>query len=354
MDRFNGKHCANSILFNIVMAYLINAQQNFPVKKIWNITVDAIYMADTVYKQPARYFDVKGTAIFPKRACCPVVRAEPITSFINLSYHWRCIRTQLFLSGSQWSPGGMYNLNPRKANRKFVQCSEHMDKYICTFTIKYQWYDPYLIGIFIGFLCDDYNENQKLSLKDLHAEIDLNVVSNISQCERIIEGTSSLHCENFYKYVSFPNLMGHLSQSEAKQTLDLFASLLNRDSGPCYQHQAYFVCQGLFPQCPPPENEAPGGTYMTDHLVAVCREMCIEAFNACFLGQFQFLTDENFCSVYKSLNDSELCVYKNVTCNSIPNGTNAEAMDVQDIYYVGDTVSYVCDSNYGIEGDSER
>ncbi len=326
--------------------------ENLPFTIIWRITEDVIWIKDTLLREPTRYLDVKATVIFKKDMCCPVVLTDQIDSFRNRSYDSRCFLKSI-IQRSEWFPTGIYLLDPKRVNPKHVNCLEDLGKYTCTIDIKYQWYEPKFIEITVGYFCEDYHKNTRLSLKNVIAELTINEASNRTRCEPIIKGTSSLQCENFYGYVSFPNMFGHESQSDANPTLDLLAALLNINSEICYQHQAYFLCQALFPECPPPKEALQGATtYLTDHLVVVCEEMCKEAFQACNAQQFQFIKSLD-CGYYNSRKNSDTCVYKNVTCDVIPNVTNAEPLDVQNTYYAEDSINYVCDENYQIEGKSE-
>ncbi len=173
----------------------------------------------------------------------------------------------------------------------------------------------------------------------------------MSRCEPLVKGTTSLKCERFFDYVSFPNEFGHIYQAEARLTLELFAALVKTNSGPCYKHLDYFLCQAVFRPCPPPESPVEErGTYMTDHLAVVCQEMCNEAFKACNASQFPFTQHAN-CIGYASRNESDTCVYKNVTCDKVPNVTNGQLLDEKDTYYVGDSVNYTCDKNNRLEGN---
>ncbi len=335
--------------FIVIINSIIHAKHQFPLKKIWNIKEEVKWLKDIVMTEPNRYFNVNATVRFERSICCPIVQ---INQYSNQSYNSECFK-EIEIQMSDWFPFGMWSLDPSKS--KHLQCLESSDTYICNLTMQYQWYAPKVVEINFGFLCDDLNHNPDLSLKNTYAEFTLFKASNMTKCQPLIKSNSYPHCENFYNYVSFPNMFGHLSQAEADPILQSLAKLANPNDEICHQHAAYILCQMLLPQCPDPEKPLNGQkTYMVDHLVTICQEMCKEASKACRVDQFPFTSLPMLnCLYYDSKNYSDICVYKRVKCDTIPEVTHGYKVDIKDTYYAGDSVHYVCDKYYDT-GDHKK
>ncbi len=123
------------------MIYFNQAKQNFPVKKIWNLSEHSIFMTDTLLEMPSQYFDVKATIVFPKETCCPVVQLYGRNTFINLTHINGCYKkpsTRTALHGE------MFILDPRRPHPNNVQCSEDRDKYMCSFNATVRDLNPNL------------------------------------------------------------------------------------------------------------------------------------------------------------------------------------------------------------------
>ena len=318
-------------------------------KQIWDINEDIIWLSRPLLMQPARYYDTQSTVTFSKEQCCPVVIAwaEPTLTDLISGNQTTCLNRDVVGTDLSWYEFGFFLLGP-KSNHKDMICREDDNNYVCTITSKYQWFTLKYMKIYMGFLCYDLDNSYNwLTLKGIHAEITINQASNNSQCEPIIKG-NPVQCEKYYDYVSFPNIYGQLSQKEAAPRLELLASLFNN----CHQHINYFLCQAVFPQCPPPEEPVEDRhTYMTDHLVVACAEMCSEVVQACNVQQFPFMQDYNCTDLYYSKNESDTCVYKNVTCDQVPFVKNAKPSDVKETYYANESIIYTCDGKYNIEGN---
>ncbi len=295
---------------------------------------------------------------FDEDKCCPVLVLDHNHFIMHHFKSYFCFPDQVH-SLTVWFPSNNYVLDPGKNNQKYFVCrKKDFGRYSCLIPVKAQWYARKPMDLAIGFLCDQIDKQK--SLLNVRVEVNIKKESNYTICSPIQKEVSSLRCEQFYDYVTFPNMFGHLTQADASQALEVFTALIQNLKVPCYQHMIYTLCQAFFPQCPErreigiSQDGAISGTmdsYFVDHLVALCSEMCDDIYVSCY-DELQQVMQHVTCVYYDSIHDSDICVYKNVTSSTIPNITNSKSIPNRHISYLGDSLDIICEDGFEIQGNS--
>ena len=168
-------------------------------------------------------------------------------------------------------------------------------------------------------------------------------VQNTTQCEltQTPHNVNDIHfqCNRFYKYITFPNLFGHRSQTEAFQILQTFQTALVKMDRVCHKHLDFLCVRDLY-------QVVLMEPMKTMHsFTCKCEQMCLEA-----VAPLSNFID---CSYYRKSSDIP-CTYQPVTCDSPPSIPNGHMMDENhnEIYPVGSIVEYSCDNDYKVQGNN--
>ncbi|XP_013385766.1 atrial natriuretic peptide-converting enzyme-like [Lingula anatina] len=116
--------------------------------------------------------------------------------------------------------------------------------------------------------------------------------SQMVTCEQITLD----YCKDMgYDTAAFPNYMGHWSQTQATETLNLFSQIAANFK--CYSHFKEFACAVLTPRC-----------NTTGARVPPCRQMCADAISSCqyYLSYLNVQLPFD-CNTFPHSNDSEIC-----------------------------------------------
>ncbi|XP_069704892.1 uncharacterized protein [Periplaneta americana] len=100
-----------------------------------------------------------------------------------------------------------------------------------------------------------------------------------------------------YNFTMFPNYMGHFTQRDAQQELEVYDAVVDVR---CYELAALFLCSVFVPKCGP-----------TGQLVRPCRSICYETKRRCgfFLDVFGLsLPDYLDCQLFPESPDPDVCV----------------------------------------------
>ncbi|PNF19617.1 hypothetical protein B7P43_G03230 [Cryptotermes secundus] len=125
-----------------------------------------------------------------------------------------------------------------------------------------------------------------LKLLSLFAGICLPVIVSFCQHHRIP-----------YNFTMFPNYMGHFTQRDAQQELEVYDAVVDVR---CYELAALFLCSVFVPKCGP-----------TGQLVRPCRNLCYETKRRCgfFLDVFGLSLPEYLdCQLFPESPDPDVCV----------------------------------------------
>ena len=178
------------------------------------------------------------------------------------------------------------------------------------------------------------------------------------------------YCSNYYRQVSFPNLIDHNKTEDAAK---LFHTLFRNEfilenKFDCYPYLMKAACYLFFPKCI--------GT--NESFIVPCNETWKELTEACFTelesasntknlltsllssnGHFVnlpslYFSNATFDYTYlPPLEESTPCYYEKVKCESPPNVTGTIIEGLNDTYYGGSTVEYFCiDHSKEIVGNS--
>ncbi len=339
------------ILINILVFDAIG--QNIPIRK-WTIDKNILWLNDTLIVTPNLHYEVEFTIEFDKSKCCPVLDLQSYLrqEFSSVS----CYDPDTVYRELVWFKNSIFILDPTKENvENFIVCNlnEVTERYTCKLRVEGQNYEPKQRYMALGYLC----QNKTISLQNIVMEANILLDTNSSKCEPIERSRSALSCENYYDFVSFPNLFGHYKQTEAAQAVDLFNTLLKGSKSPCHKHLIYILCQAFFPQCPAAieheqkEELQRTNTYKVNYLVTICRKMCQELVEACSEALDPVLKVVR-CEYYNSRLDSDTCVYNNVTCAPLTIPENAKTPIGKDSYEAGESISYKCQEGYTLKGNS--
>ncbi|XP_054267940.1 atrial natriuretic peptide-converting enzyme-like isoform X2 [Macrosteles quadrilineatus] len=100
-----------------------------------------------------------------------------------------------------------------------------------------------------------------------------------------------------YNYTMFPNYIGHFTQRDAQQELEVYDAV---EDVRCYELAALFLCSVFVPKCGP-----------TGQLVRPCKNLCAETKRRCgfFLDVFGLsLPDYLDCDLFPDSEDADVCV----------------------------------------------
>ena len=211
--------------------------------------------------------------------------------------------------------------------------------YICNISTANLNYEPKQRWLTLGYLC---GEQKNLSGLQYHYSIN---VKNTTECELMQTPQNAedfyLQCNRFYDYITFPNILGHRSKTEAFAILLPFKSIFENLDQSCYKHLDYILCQAFLPCCPEGTNE---DNKTVSHLDFMCEQMCWDAVNACST-LLQPVINFIDCSYYIKTSDIN-CTYKPVFCNLPPSIQNGHIITDGHNKTVGSTVKYSCDNDY--------
>ena len=218
----------------------------------------------------------------------------------------------------------------------------------CTTGFKIQDYIPRKFRFSLGYNCNDAS---KKSLNGTTYSVEVHSQTNRTTC--LAMPKTSIDCDRYHSWVSYPNLFGHnkrVTRKSFKNMIDTFnSSNINLN---CYPYLQEFICNLFFPTCLP-----------ESHTVMVpCREMFEELRMGCAASLFaaKFLADPEIGSYnnnYLPIRGGSIpCWYKPVVCGPPPNATNAgitQALNDSGIYYGGTKLEYSCtDESFVITGNS--
>ncbi|GLG95409.1 Frizzled [Gryllus bimaculatus] len=100
-----------------------------------------------------------------------------------------------------------------------------------------------------------------------------------------------------YNFTMFPNFMGHFTQRDAQQELEVYDAVVDVR---CYELAALFLCTVFVPKCGP-----------QGQLVRPCRSLCFETKRRCgfFLEVFSLTLPEYLeCDLFPDSPDADVCV----------------------------------------------
>ncbi len=320
----------------------------------WYIDKDVQWINLHLFQTPNLYYEVEFKIEFNQENCCPLLdlKAYPREEFTSES----CYDPQQLLRETVWFKKSIAFLELGRTD-DFVHCemesTYHTGRYTCKVRVKGQNYEPKQKFIALGYLC----EPQRRSLQNIFIKATILESSNSTTCEPIDGDSSTLPCATFYSHVSFPNEFGNYKQQDTNHIVELLKTLMKNVKFPCYQHLVYILCQAFFPQCPAglEQNttslQSQGNTFHSNYLVTVCSEMYEEFVKSC-TDSLQPVIGLLRCAYYKSKHESDLCVYKNVTCHTPTIPQNAKPLDSKEKYIASELVQFSCLDGYKLEGNS--
>ena len=301
---------------------------------------------------PALRFEIHMTFTFRKELCCPIVHlfsALPDTSEHVKSFYFgidKCLLNVSTHGRIFWFESTTFILPNNTQDRG--NCKLSYGHYKCNISTVILNYEPKLRWLTLGYTC-----GAQKYLLGLQYKYKINT-QNTTQCElmQIPPNLNNFYfqCNQFYHYITFPNLFGHRSQTEAFQTLQAFEIVIRNLDHSCYKHLDYTLCQAFFPRCPEGTNE---GNKIVSHLDVICEQMCWDAIGGCF-SSLQPVISFIDCNYYNKSSDLN-CTYKPVICEpppAIPNGQITSIISLNKTYNVGSTVKYSCNEDYKLQGNN--
>ncbi len=200
---------------------------------------------------PWSLFTFQVTVEFPDSACCPILDIE---SYPREEYRSGKCFTGLAETEWYWSRNSFFILDGN--HETLMKCSKktgsaNNSMHFCTGKIKDLYNKPQIVWITLGYLC---KSKIGKSLRGFKYHFKWIMLSNTTFCEPMRESlvVGSVRCRNYYKYTTFPNFYGSLSQDEALNPLSVALAFHSKPLGQrhCHKHFEYLICQAFFPHCP--------------------------------------------------------------------------------------------------------
>ena len=227
----------------------------------------------------------------------------------------------------------MHNSMHQEFRTNHKACPDSYNNVHCHQSRRIHHYEPRNFSFSFGFYCTG---KLNKSLKGLQYNVIIDHQSNTTVCTNMSKDLT--YCSNYYRQVSFPNLIDHSTKEDAAK---LFHTLIPNDfilddAFDCYPYFLKAVCYLFFPKC----------IGSNKSFIVPCNETFEELSEACLSGQ-QFATNPenvlsdllsskrqtpvifNLLSLYLSnttfdfkylppVNGSIPCYYEKVKCESPP------------------------------------
>ena len=249
----------------------------------------------------------------------------------------------------------MYNHMHQEFRLHHKACPDSYSNVHCKQSRSIQDYMPRHFGFSFGFYCKD---KLRKSLKGLKYNVTIHLQSNETKCSNMSNDLT--FCSNYYRQVSFPNLIDHTYQKDAAKLFHtLFPNEFIIDNiFTCYPYFLKAVCYLFFPRC----------NSTAKSFIVPCRETWEELREACFsepqstsllenllpnilsptpnLPLYYFSTKTfDYKYLPSRLQDNIQCYYEEVICKSPPNVTGAvivKGLHQNGSYIGGSEVEYSC------------
>ena len=267
-------------------------------------------------------------------------------------------------------------LKSKKRPYRFTTCDKDekdSDVVNCHGEIIIQDFIPRNYGFSFGCRCDE--PVRMPPLKGLFHNIGIYDQSNKTICvptNILAEQEIIRYCESLYPFMSLPNLIGDLTLEDVIKWMNgyylfegLSVGVFAKDLKRCYKYFNELMCYVVVPKC----------DQDTQQIIHPCKEMVYELKEACmddfisFLGCIYSLEDEllvdwNYLpeqwstklldSDYLPSKDGPIpCLYKQVTCQSPPNVSNANVIMKNSRFTAKSEGEYMCQSGaFQMEGNS--
>ena len=327
----------------------VNSVDQFKTSGV--IDENTSWLETALTRYPALRYEVHMSFTFQQDICCPIVHF-----FSDLQHHYEhlldfylgsnnCLLNVSTEGTVYWFKSTTFVLpNNTQSDGK---CQSSNGYYKCNISTIILNYEPKVRWLTLGYPC-----NAQKNLSGLQYEIRGNV-QNTTQCElmQIPKNANSFYfqCNHFYNYVTFPNVFGHRSETEAFAFIQVFQAIIENMDRSCHKHLDYTLCQSFLPQCPDGANKT------ASHLTVICKEMCLETVEACLKSMssvFNFID----CNYYAKTLDLP-CIHKPVTCKSPPLISNGQIRKASiennnKSYPVGSTVRYSCNKDFELKGNN--
>ena len=255
----------------------------------------------------------------------------------------------------------MHNSSHQEFRTSHKACPDSYSKVHCKQSRSIQDYIPRHFAFSFGFYCQD---KSKKSLKGLKYNVIIYSQSNTTTCSTMPNNLT--YCSNYYRQVSFPNLIDHQNMEDAAKLFHkLFPIKFILDHAyDCYPYFLKTMCYVFFPRFNATSNS----------FIVPCMEAWKELSEACFGGPQSasmlgnllpshlstnkhkpiksiiynlpsyFFSNTTFDYKYLPPSSSNLCYYERVICKYPTDVTGAKIERLHDngTYFGGDPVTYSC------------
>ncbi len=345
-------------LYNIAQHLLTNATYNLGIILILlNNSTQSAYIKSNlswfgpvaVTEDPSNMFDIHIDIRIPMEKCCPgmlVLTSSVKDEIIQTGYKCMTISSQNidFVYGNDRSFVRLdYSKNDSK-NPQDVGCwsLNSAGIYRCVGPTEVRAQKPVYAAVYFFYPCQEKNN------LEMSHDVKVRGYNESRKCFELKPLLASV-CRMYYNYSMLPNLLG----GNDRITYEFFSLVLKRVTNQCHKHIEEILCRIFLPECTPEGLQiSPCQSVMREVMLHACKQEVHDVFYSSQSGVDTNLLTNYYIPRFPS---DKPCFNVSVTCNEPPglqHGSYVIHAELNGVYPVNTSVTYICDQNYELDGES--